>query len=406
MSRRLSASDSLTHLSSQVRLEEQVIPNLSRSASQFTLSNGCDIDNKFYKLRNGVNLMKNLGDLIEISRAQQYSVTVQKINAVFGLINSQPGEISSAALALIDRIASFSPYFISSAFHIQHVQILYNLLPSESATKALGKIVSSFGDFAVHVANLETFPKLVNSFLKAKKLPLFSWFISCFVNHREVYDVILPIYQENIFTFAACDDPAVKKHSIDAMRVLAMQGEEMLQFVAENADIGSIIENWPQEYSSLKVYFRFLSLLAEHMELNGIEKSIQYALESDTTEVMIPALDLLTNSIHESLQMDTFIDVLFEIYENNPFMMVHERVCTVLCQIFPYMTSDKKKIFIDKGFMEVLEQHIECVGEDGIPALSSAYDYASTQSLGDIIETIELIANEYDISYECLAVSM
>ena len=406
MSRRLSTSDSATHLCAQLRMEEQLLPNLSRSASQFTLSNGCDIENKFFKLKNGVNIMKNLGDLIEISRAQQYSVDSQKINTLFGLINSQGNDIASAAMSLIDRIASFSSYFISSAFQYEHVQNLFNLLPSELATKALGKLVSSFKHFAIFIVNHSTFSNLINSYLKVNRIPLFSWFISCFINHEEVYQSILPIYEEYIFNFALSDDPAVKKHSIDAMRVLAMQSDEMLQFVAEHANIEGIIENWPQEYSSLKVYFRFLNLLAEHTEINGIEEPIEYALESDIKDVIIAALDLLQNSIHDSLRLDTFIDILFEIYENNPIMLIHERVCTTLCQIFPYMTSDKKKIFIEKGFLDVLEQHIECVGEDGIPALSSAYDYASTQSLGDIIETIELIANEYDISYECLAVSM
>ena len=388
-------------LESKERSKHQLLGLYGRSSSQTFLINGCEIDQMFSKLKDGINVSENLAAITNLSKKQQFFIDSTKFNTILKYANSKNQEISELAQSLFNAIASFSTCFFVSVMTETNVQKLYQLLPNASITKALGKLASSLPSVAKTIVQQPNFDALFEEFSKTERLPLFVWFISCFAGYQELNEVIIPIYEGYIFQFSISEDATLCKHSIDALRVLALQSDECHEFVSNNPILPAIIERTPDNESFLSVYLDFLKVIAEKVNIAGYEEAIEIALNSNDNALITTALGLLDLSIHDGIDLERFTEHLFSIYKSNMNMNIIEMACSTLCNIFSYMTPQVKSKLIEEGFLDVLKQHIDCVGEDGAQALASVYVFAATQSLEEIVDTVETIAIDNDIAYEC-----
>ena len=185
------------------------LSEIERSNSgDIILVSSSEISFHFSMLLDPLKCYHSIQFLNKIAQKQRFSVIKNYYDNIFIMIHNansisetlrlrvpnqpilSPTEIVNQCLSLIDKIASFPPFFIKNEIKPKHIKFLYNLLPNETAFKSLGKLLALDVEFAKYIINLGI--DKIAAKITELNLSLFIWFLGSFAYFPELSHFMLP----------------------------------------------------------------------------------------------------------------------------------------------------------------------------------------------------------------------
>ncbi|KAK8885960.1 hypothetical protein M9Y10_041419 [Tritrichomonas musculus] len=392
------------------------------NSGDITLVSSTKISFHFSMLLDPLKCYHSIQCLNKIAQTQRFSVIKKYYDNIFIMIKNAnsisetlrlrlpnqpilpPSEIINQCLSLIDKIASFSPFFLmKEEIRPKHITFLYNLLPNETAFKALGKLLVLNIDFAKHIINLGI--DKIASKITELNLPLFIWFLGSFAYFPDLSQYMLPYYEEYIVKNSVSQNEFIRKFCYDALAILVKYSSEMCVWISSSPIINTIFTISPTSAACAKKYIEladdFLtigmtSFLKEENTVNTLISVLQmcftdsFGLAMIASKVLISLVRLGFLSILISSRID---DALFKFVFGDASFKEKEAAMKILCVLFISSPKQTKIRYLSLRFTDIVSDAIE-LGD------SELHSYGVT-SLHHLI----IISNEED-DYETLKISI